>query len=49
MQKPVVGIGTLLPIGKVVAIRRDGVEIDYKGNRAVASFHTIEEVVKDNK
>jgi hypothetical protein len=40
-------VGTVLPIGTVTAIRRDGVEVEFKGNRIVASFHSIEQVVKD--
>lgn len=46
-QKPDVGVGTVLPVGVVTAIRHDGVEVEFKGTRIVASFKAVEEMLKE--
>jgi len=44
-QKPIVGIGTELPIGKVVAIKHDHVVVVNEGRSEQVSFHTVERFV----
>lgn len=44
-QKPIVGIGTELPIGKVVAIKNGYVIVERESNLIEVSFHTIEGLV----
>lgn len=44
-QKPIIGIGTELPIGKVVAIKHDHVVVECEGRIDKVSFHTVERFV----
>lgn len=44
-QKPIVGIGSELPIGKVVAIKHDHVVVECEGRLDKVSFHTVEGLV----
>lgn len=44
-QKPIVGIGSELPIGKVVAIKHDHVVVENDGRLDNVSFHTVEGLV----
>jgi len=44
-QKPIVGIGTQLPIGKVVAIKNDHVIVENEGRSEEYSFFEIEVLV----
>ena len=48
-QKPTVGIGTELPQGTVVSIKRDSVTVEKNGQESVLDFATVEKVAIDRK
>jgi len=45
-QKPIVGIGTEFPAGKVVAIKGNGVDLDTQEGIKTFSFAQIEQMTK---
>ena len=48
MSKPIVGIGTKLPQGTVIAINRDSVQILGESGVQTLSFTTVEKEVLTN-
>jgi len=46
---PTIGLGTVLPIGKVVEIRTGDVVVLHKGKRLPVSFSACETMVKELK
>ena len=44
-MKPIVGLGTVLPVGTVVSIRKDRVGVSGKNGVQYFSFTQIEEMV----
>lgn len=48
-QKPIVGIGTQFPAGRVVAIRKDGILLDTHNGVKLVSFSDVERFVQDDE
>ena len=48
-QKPLVGLGTKLPQGTVVSIKRDSVTVEKNGKQSVLDFATVEKIALDRK
>ena len=47
-QKPIISVGSVLSIGKVVKICYNGVDIENRGNEFFVSRETIEKVFVDD-